>query len=717
MNKVFNLRNGLLCLLVIAVAAYWLGDLGRYLNLSSILEQRDVLSARVNAAPLIAALVFILVYILVTALSLPGAAVMTLVAGLLFGLGWGTLYVSFASSIGATLAFLISRTLLREPVQKRFGGYLGKINAGIEKDGPWYLLGLRLVPVFPFFVINLVMGLSTMKTWKFYLVSQIGMLPATAVYVNAGTQLSKVDDLGGISSLPLILSFTLLGIFPFIAKGILAMLKNNKAYAAWKKPKHFDANLVVIGAGSGGLVSAYIAANVKAKVYLIEKHRMGGDCLNTGCVPSKALIKSAKVAQYIGQSAKYGIALQSAQVNFEKVMARVHAAIKRIEPHDSIERYSKLGVNCIEGEARIIDPWRVSVGERIITTKNIIVATGARPRVPDIPGLSNVPHFTSDTLWQMQKLPKRLLILGGGPIGCELAQAFRRLGSVVTIVTRAQGILPREDRDISELVQRKFESEGIEIVASATADKIGLKNSEPALLALQGEQHRTLRFDALLIATGRQANTEGFGLAQLGIEKREDGTLKVDEYMRTSMPNILACGDVTGPFQFTHAASHQAWYASVNAMFGKFKKFKVDYRYIPWCTFTDPEVARVGYSEAEADEAGIEYEVTHYDLAELDRAIADGSNYGCVKVLTVPGKDKILGACIVGPHAGDLLAEFVLAMKHGLGLNKILATPHLYPSLAEANKYAAGEWRKAHVPEKIMAYMPGFHRWMRGQKK
>lgn len=703
----------IISILAALIFTFFIFDLGQYLSLEFFQQQRANIDAFNENNPFLTATVFFLLYVVITALSLPAAVIITLAGGAIFGVIKGTILVSFASTIGATLAFLIARTLLQDSVQKKFSSSLKSINKGIEKEGAFYLFGLRLVPVFPFFAVNLLMGLTKMPTWQYFLVSQIGMLPGTLVYVNAGTQIAQIESLKDIGSPSLIISFAILGIFPLLAKRILNMIQANRVYRPFNRPNSFDTNLVVIGAGSGGLVTSYIAAATKAKVTLIEKHKMGGDCLNTGCVPSKALIRSAKIAQYCRRADQFGLSVPCLDVEFEKVMDRVHEVISKIEPHDSIERYTSLGVDCVTGSAEIIDPYRVQVNDTVITTRNIVIATGARPRLPDIDGLNDIPFYTSDTIWTLRTKPKRLLVMGSGPIGCELAQAFRRLDIDVTIINRSDAIMPKEDSEVSNYVSEKFTAEGIQLKLGYRPKSFTQKGEHFALLAEKDQHEEELEFDCLLIAIGRQANTEGFGLDKLNIEYNPDGTILVNGYLQTTYPNIYACGDVTGPFQFTHAASHQAWYASVNALFGTLKKFKVDYSVIPRSTFIDPEVASVGLNEKTAQAEHISYEVTRYGIDDLDRAIADGENYGEVKVLTVPGKDKILGVTIIGHHAGELISEFVFAMKHGLGLNKILGTIHIYPTLSESNKFAAGEWKRNNVPERILNHLPKWHKWQR----
>ena len=712
----------IVALLVLLVAAFFAFDLGRFLSLEYIKSRQAEFTALAADRPLLVGGAFFAIYVAVCALSLPGAAIMTLAAGAIFGLLMGTVIVSFASSIGATLAFLVSRYVLRDSVQSRFGARLADIDKGIQKEGAFYLFTLRLVPLFPFFVINLLMGLTKMKAATFYWVSQLGMFAGTVVYVNAGTQLAKIDSLKGILSPGLLGSFVLLGIFPLIAKKIVDTVKARKVYARWVsvKPKTFDRNLVVIGAGAAGLVTSYIAAAVKAKVTLVEAHKMGGDCLNYGCVPSKALIKTATLVRQMRHCKDYGVASAVATVNFAEVMQRVANVVRQVEPHDSVERYTGLGVDVVQGYAKLLNPWTVEIKKddgstQTLTTKNIVIATGAAPFVPPLPGLKESGFLTSDTLWELRELPPRLVVLGGGPIGCELAQCFARLGSAVTQIEMLPRIMIREDEEVSALAREALEHDGVVVLTGHKALRCEA-TAEGKFIVVEsggaaGVAEKRIGFDVLLCAVGRSARLKGFGLEELGIPVNK--TVETNEYLETIYPNILAAGDVAGPYQFTHTAAHQAWYAAVNALFGTFKKFKADYSVIPWATFIDPEVARVGLNEQEAKEKGIAYEVVKYGLDDLDRAIADSAAHGFVKVLTVPGKDKILGVTIVGLHAGDLLAEYVLAMRHGLGMNKILGTIHTYPTLAEANKYAAGEWKRAHQPVKLLEWVAKFHTWRR----
>ena len=709
--------------LVSAAIAFFALDLGHYFSLAYIKQSQASFSQTYQQHPVRVTLVFFAVYVLITALSLPGAAIMTLASGASFGLVWGTVVVSLASTLGATLAMLAARTVLREWIEKRFGKRLVEVNKGIDKEGAFYLFTLRLIPVIPFFALNLLMGLTRIKIWTFFWVSQIGMLAGTVAYVYAGTEIAKIDSLRSILSPGLIGAFVLLGLFPLVAKRVLDAVRRRKVYARWKavRPKRFDRNLVVIGAGSGGLVSALIAAAVKSKVTLVEAHKMGGDCLNFGCVPSKALIKTAKLRHQILHSAKYGLATSSTSFSFREVMARIHSIIAEIAPHDSVERYTGLGVEVLMGHARIVNPWTVEVtlndgGTRSLTTRSIVIAAGARPFVPPLPGLDTVGYVTSDTLWdefvKLDQMPQRMVVLGGGPIGCELAQAFARLGADVTQVEMGPRVMIREDEEVSELARKSMQADGVKVLTSHKALRCEKSREAKSIIVEHQGQEQRIEFDALVCAVGRTARLSGYGLEELGIPTHK--TVDTNEYLQTLYPNIYAAGDVAGPYQFTHVAAHQAWYAAVNALFGDFKKFKADYSVIPWATFIDPEVARVGLNEQEAKEQGIAYEVVKFGIDDLDRAIADSEAYGFVKVLTVPGKDRILGVTIVGVHAGDLLAEYVMAMKHGLGMNKILGTIHIYPTLAEANKYAAGEWKRAHQPKRLLEWVRKYHDWKRG---
>lgn len=704
-------------ILIIVVASliilFQIYGLSEYFTIGFIKENQALLANFYATNPILTTTIFFLGYVLVTALSLPGAVIMTLAAGALFGLLKGTLIVSFASTLGASFAFLSSRYLFRETITQRFKKSLDSINHGIEKDGAFYLFTLRLIPAFPFFIINLVMGITKISLIKYFFVSQIGMLAGTIVYVNAGLQLSQINSVKEILSFQLLLAFVLLGVFPLVTKKLIDFYKGRRVYQKYKKPKKIDYNMVVIGAGSAGLVTAYISAAVKARVALIEKHKMGGDCLNTGCVPSKAIIKSAKLAYQMRNAERYGLDSITPKIDFKKVMCRIHEVIKKIEPHDSVERYRGLGVECFQGTAKILSPWEVEVNGKRLTTRAITIATGAGPLIPKLPGLEKITPLTSENLWQLDSLPKRLIVLGGGPIGCEMAQSFQRLGSQVTLIEMNDRVMGAEDPEVSKIIEKRFQSEGIKLLVSHRASEIKVFDDKKILVTESATGNIEIDFDEILFAVGRQANINGFGVEELGIQVRENKTIEANEYLQTNYPNIYVCGDVTGPYQLTHTASHQAWFCSVNALFGKLKKFKVDYSVIPWAIYTDPEVASVGHNEQRAKKDGVAYELTTYGIDDLDRAIADSEDYGVVRVLTKPGTDQILGATIVGQHAADLLIEFISAMKHGHGLNKILGTIHIYPTMGEANKFLAGNWKKKQTSETVFKLLKKYHDWSR----
>lgn len=711
-------KIALFAIIAAAIAAFFYYDLGDQLTIEAFKAQQAEFDAAYAKNPLFVLGGFFLVYVATTALSLPGAAILTLAAGAMFGLVTGTIVVSFASTIGATLAFLSSRFLLRDWVQDKFGSRLKPINEGLERDGAFYLFTIRMIPAFPFFVVNLLMGLTQVRSWTYYWVSQLGMLAGTIVYVNAGTQLASLQPGESIFTPAVIGSFVALAIFPWIAKLGIGAIKRRRIYKGWKKPKRFDRNLIVIGAGAAGLVSSYIAALARAKVTLIEAGDMGGDCLNTGCVPSKALIKSAGIADKIRHADRYGLQAQEPQLNFADVMARVKQVIAKIEPHDSVERYTGLGVDVVKGYAKFIDPWTVEIARddgdiQRLTGKSFIIATGAAPFVPPLPGIEDSGYLTSENLWDELAgrcdVPARMTIMGGGPIGCELAQSFQRLGAQVTIVEMADRLLGKEDADASAIIEAHLRSEGVDVRTGYKAVR-----AEKKKLILEGpDGESAVAHDELIVAVGRRARLTGFGLEGLGLID-ENGRLPVDDTLATPMPHIRVAGDVAGNQQLTHGASHEAWYAAVNSLASPFKSYRADYRVLPRVTYTDPEVASVGLTEEEARAQETEYEVTRYDLDDLDRAIAESETAGFVKVLTPPGDEKILGVTIVGSHAGEMIAQYILAMRHNMKLGKLASAIMPYPTWNEADKYAVGEYKKARQPERIQAIAARYFAWRRG---
>ena len=697
-------------MLIAVFIAWFVFDLGRYASLDYFNASKEALFAGYARYPVEYATAYFVIYVIAAAFALPIAAVLTLIGGAIFGLSVGFLLVSFASTLGATLAFLLARTLLRDWVQSRYQDKLKAINDGINKDGLFYLFTLRMIPVLPFFAINLLSGLTTMRVLAFALVSQAGMAAGTVVYVFAGTQLATIDQPGDLLSGNLLAAFAALGLLPLVARKFIQIINRKRALKGFRRPKKFDDNLIVIGAGSAGLVAALTASIAHAKVSLIEKGAMGGDCLNTGCVPSKTLIQSAKVAHKMRHAEKFGIKPPKVEVDFAAVMERVQDAIKQIQPKDSVERYTSLGVNCINGAAELVDPWTVKVNNKHYTARSIVLATGGHPFIPPIPGIEKAKPLTSDTIWEIREQPKHFLVIGGGPIGCELAQCFARLGSEVTILQSQDRLLPREDPGVSAIVKERFELEGIRVLTGHLAEKFSHGNT---LETRQSDKVVKIKFDRLLVATGRKANHQNLGLEKLNLETTPQGTIAINDHMQTSIEHIYACGDLSGPYQFTHTASYQASFAALNALFGDLYKFRANYRVVPWTTYTDPEVARVGYNETEVIAQGIEHQVTLYGMDDSDRAIADGDTTGFVKVITQGSTDKILGVTIVSSQAGELLPEFVLAMTHGLGLKKIIDAIHAYPTMSEANKMAASSWRKANAPEAILSKLDKFHAWRR----
>lgn len=706
--------------IVIAVAIYLFYD-APVKSLEDLRGAMADLAAAKAAHPWRLAALYFLAYVLAAALSLPLAVWMTLGAGALFGFWTGLILVSFASSAGATLAFLAARHILGPWVQSRFGPRLTAIQDGLERDGALYLFTLRLIPALPFFAVNLLMGLTRLPARTFYGVSQLGMLPATVLFVNAGTQLAGLRSLGDVLSPGLILSLALLGLFPWIARLSMGWLARRRLYRRWRRPRRFDRNLIVIGGGAAGLVSSYIAAAAQAKVTLIEADRLGGDCLNSGCVPSKALIRTARLAHQMRHADRWGLPPAPPEVSARAVFDRVKAVIRAIEPHDSAERYRALGVDVVTGWARLIDPWTVAIREgdgteRRLTARAIVLATGAAPIIPDVPGLAQSGYMTTDSLWDRlsarERMPERLVILGGGPIGCELAQAFVRLGARVTLIEAAPRLLIREDDDVAAFALHRLQGEGVEVLTGHQAVGFGQAEGGKWVEVAADGKHRRIAYSDLLVAVGRTARLSGFGLEDLGLKGGR--TIETNDYLETLCPNIFVAGDAAGPYQLTHAAAHQAWFATVNALFGMIRRFRPDYAALPAVTFTDPEIARIGLTEAEAARQKIAVEVTRFDLGTLDRALTDGAAEGFIKVLTPPGRDRILGASIIGEQAGELLAEVALAMRNGLGLKAVLRTVHSYPTFAEANKYAAGEWRRAHLSPVALSLLRRFHDWRRG---
>ena len=656
----------------------------------------------------VSALAYAALYVAFAALSLPGAWTMSVAGGALFGPWIGVPLVSFSSTLGATVAMLLARTVFRDAVEARFPDFVARVNRGVARDGARYLFAARLTPLVPFFAVNLGVGLTRMRVSTFVLVTLVGALPIVILYVVAGQQFASIAAPQDILSARIVVALIALAAAPFAAKGLGAWRESRAALAAWPRPRRFDYNLIVVGAGSAGLVAAMIAAAARARVLLIEQGAMGGDCLNTGCVPSKALIRSAKLAHEGRRPEALGLTGRL-DPDFAAVMARVRAVVAKVAPHDSAERYRGLGAEVISARARLLDPWTVEVDGRRVTSRRIVVATGAEPILPPIPGLSDVAPLTSETLWALSERPARLLVVGGGAIGCELAQSFARLGSATTLIEGAPRLIAREDEEVREAMRALLAADGVAVIEGVAVAAFARGESECVAHLADGGR---IAFDRVVVAVGRRPRTRGFGLEELGL--LDGGRLVVDERLRTRLPTIYAAGDVLGQLQFTHAAGQYGVLAASHALLGPLKPGKARLSAFPMAIYTDPEIARVGLNETEARERGVRYETTRYDLSELDRAIADGADRGFVKVLTRPGKDRILGVTIVGARAGEMLGEFTLAMRHGLGLGAILNTIHPYPGWNDAARAVAGQWRRAHAPQWALRLSGRVFAWLRG---
>jgi pyruvate/2-oxoglutarate dehydrogenase complex dihydrolipoamide dehydrogenase (E3) component len=473
-------------------------------------------------------------------------------------------------------------------------------------------------------------------------------------------------------------------------------------------------NVIVLGAGSGGLTVAAGSAMLGARVALLEKHRMGGDCLNYGCVPSKALLRAARVAHTVRTAARYGIRTGAPfpEQDAKPVMDYVRAARAHIAPHDSVERFTALGVDVHLSAGLLLSPHEVRlVNEaRTIWGRQIVLATGSRPRIPDVPGLRDAGFLTNETVFDVDRLPRSLLVIGGGPIGAELGQAFGRLGSQVTIVSSSDHVLPREDEDVAAVLARQLRQEGVTLLDRARAVAVSRNNRQKRVTVRLFEGERTFEVDEIVVAAGRRPNTEDLGLTQVGVAF-DERAVKIDSRCRTTVPSIWAVGDVAGPYQFTHWANYQARIVIRNALFPG--SWSCDFATVPWTTFTEPEVARVGLSEADARRDGIGYDLFTASFEDNDRALCDGEPEGFVKVLARKGRGDILGAAIVHANAGELLAELVLAKKHGLRLAKLSTPIHVYPTLAETNRAVGDAYLRGRLRPSMRRVLAALFAWLR----
>ena len=446
-------------------------------------------------------------------------------------------------------------------------------------------------------------------------------------------------------------------------------------------------NVVVIGAGTAGLVTAAGTAGLGGRVALVEKGRMGGDCLNYGCVPSKALIKSARVAAAMRNAGAWGLPPHSPEPDYARVIRRMKAARARIEPHDSVERFERMGVDVFPGEARFESPHRVRVGDTVLNARHVVLATGGRAAIPPIPGLEHARTFTNQTFFENEIFPRRLAVLGAGPIGCELSQALARLGSEVTLIDRGSQPLHREDEDVARLLQTALAADGVNLHLNTEVRRVEAQGGGASRIVLsRAGGEATVDVDAILIAAGRVPNIEGLDLERAGVAYGKRG-IKVDRYLRTTNPHIYAAGDVAGSHQFTHFAEYHARCIVRNLMLPRglgFLRARADHFVLPWTTFTEPEIARVGLNEKEAHAQGVAFDGYRHDYADLDRAILDAADVGFVKVLTARGGDRILGAVLAGEGAGEMVHELALAMKHGIGLGALSNVIHVYPTLSQA---------------------------------
>lgn len=705
----------ILALLIAAVACFFIFDLGEYLTLESIKSHSGALHGQVQAHPWWARGTFFAVYVALTALSFPGTVVLTLLAGALFGLLEGTLLVSFASNVGAVMAMLISRFMLRDWIQKRFGTQIAAINKGLAREGTFYLVSLRLIPLVPFVLLNPALGLTRVGMWTFWWTTQLGMLPGNAIYVNAGQQLVQLQSLSGILSPSMISTLVLLAVFPLLATRLLTLYKARQAYRGWRRPKRFERNLVVIGGGTGGLATARIAASLKAQVSLFERQRLGGVAVHEGSVPARALSRSANLAHALHHGQPQGVRQQVEDADFAEVVGRVRRLADEAMGCPSAEHYTRLGVEVVMAEARLSSPWTVEVEGRTLASRAIVIATGSRPWVPPIPGLDAVEPLTCDTLWSLRERPERLLVLGNGAGACEFAQAFQRLGCQVTLASEREVLLEQEDAEAAQAVTAALNADGVELRLGLSPLRVEVVEGERRLICgARDEGELALPFDRVLLALGQSADVEGLGLDALGLRCGDDGSLDVDEYLATRYPNIYAVGSVAGPYGAPHVAEHQAWYAAVNALFGGFRRFTVSERVIPHAVFTAPEIASVGLTEAEARALGVEFDVIRLNLSSLAGAVAEGAGEGFVKVLTEQGEDRILGVTIVGEQASETLAGFVVAMKHKLGLNKLAETVQLGATLGEASRVVAEAWRQQRRPTRAIGWAERFNRWRLG---
>jgi pyruvate/2-oxoglutarate dehydrogenase complex dihydrolipoamide dehydrogenase (E3) component/uncharacterized membrane protein YdjX (TVP38/TMEM64 family) len=699
------------------------------------------------------------VYILACVLFIPGS-LLTLGAGFVFGIVVGTITVSIASTLGATAAFLLGRTLARPWIEARVAHRpkFRALDEAVRRQGFKIVLLTRLSPIFPFNLLNYTFGLTRVSLRDYILASWIGMLPGTVMYVYLGTTLKTLADLaagnvptsvgqqvlfgaGLVATVAVTVLITRLARKALqeaippptrqtepLAHGDLAMPNtvqvlpddvHNQTLVAnvhprdWVNPQPQSRyNLVVIGAGTGGLVCAAGAAGLGARVALVEKHLLGGDCLNVGCVPSKALLRAARAYADVRDAAGFGVTVPpGAKVDFPAVMERMRRLRAGISPNDSAARFHSLGVDVFLGAAHFTGPDAVEVNGQTLRFARAVIATGGRPIQPPIPGLAEAGFQTNETIFSLMELPRRLAVIGAGPIGCELVQAFARFGSQTFLVGKQPQILPREDPDAAQLVETALQHDGVQLLLGHDLRRVERSGGERVLCLESPHGPKEIRVDDILVAVGRVPNVDGLNLEAAGVAHDSRIGVQVDDRLRTTSPRIYAVGDVCSRYQFTHAADAMARLAIQNALF--FGGARLSALTIPWCTYTDPEIAHVGLYERQAQEQGIAVQTLTQPLDGVDRALLDGETAGFVRVHLRRGTDKILGATIVARHAGDMISELTLAMTGGLGLRTPARTIHPYPTQAEAIKKVADAYNRTRLTPFVKRMLDKWMAWTR----
>ncbi len=690
-------------------------------------------------------------YAVLTVAMIPGSA-LTIGSGLIFGFWKGFAVVTVGANLGALGAFLLARTLFRERAEALARGQktFRAVDSAIAREGFRIVLLLRLSPVFPFTVLNVLLGVTGISAASYVLANLIGMLPGTLMFVYLGTlgeAAAGTQSLGQtvlrIVGLAATVVVTVVitriarralkaasldgganpGVAPEAAPvGAGAKTIPGDAYdqallASVKPTAHVNPipqdryNLVVIGAGTAGLVTAAGGAGLGAKVALIEKHMFGGDCLNVGCVPSKGIIRAGRAAAAVREAGAFGIRLAGEpRIDFAATMERMRRLRAGIAPHDSVKRFSELGIDVYLGEGRFTGPDEIEVGGNKLRFQAAVIATGARATFPRIPGIEEVEPLTNENVFTLTELPRSLILLGAGAIGCEMAQTFRRLGSEVTIVIRGNRIMTREDPDAALIVQRKFEQEGIRVLTGSAIKRAEKRGGKKVIVIERDGSEESVEADQILIGMGRAPNVEGLGLSAAGIAYGTEG-VTVDANMRTTNPRVFAAGDICSRLKFTHAADAQARIVLRNALF--FGRARATDLVIPWCTYTDPEIAHVGCYEKEARDRGLAVTTFTVPLEDVDRAILDGETEGFGRIHLKSGTDRILGATVVASHAGDMIGELTMAIQNGLGAGKLASVIHPYPTQGEVVRKLGDAYMRTKLTPGVKRIMARILRWRR----